>query len=527
VSDVDCDDGVFCNGAERCSSACAETCTAGAPATCPTGEVCDEGSDRCVATPACDAPFLWFRDADGDGSGDPNDAQWACTMPVGRVRNYGDCDDDDTSRSPSASEVCDDTTDEDCDGAVDEGCDCTSGTHRPCGIEPGCIGQQDCIAGAWDRCAALSPSLEICNGLDDDCDGVADESPGPLSCGPTVACETGRCAERTVRGLAAQDGQSFAYFSDGTVRVWGSGPIFPERLTNLSAVIDMRADDDRVCALQSGGRITCFRGRPTGAAIFNAIDAAGAVVMDVGSTSGCFVRGDGHVLCWGEASYGQLGPGASGGLEVLVPVEIPGITNAIEVASSNSTNCALLADGSVMCWGSGIWGTLGNGMTSMSASPVVVTGIDDAIHIAAGRAHLCVERPSGMWCWGYNEDSALGDGTVTPRSRPVAAMGLPAGTRLPIRFANSTSCYISPTRTVLCLGLGSLGQLGDGRGVSSSTPVEVSGLTNVRTLMGGGAHYCASTDAGEVYCWGYATALELGDGGTMQANEPVRVSMIP
>ena len=59
--------------------------------------------------------------------------------------------------------------------------------------------------------------------------------------------------------------------------------------------------------------------------------------------------------------------------------------------------------------------------------------------------------------------------------RPVAALGLPAGTRLPTRFANSTSCYISPTRTVLCLGLGSLGQLGDGRGVSSSTPVEVSG----------------------------------------------------
>ncbi len=73
------------------------------------------------------------------------------------------------------AEVCDGSRDEDCDGATDEGCGCTNGTTRGCGLGY-CAGTQTCTAGVWGACGGASPRAEVCNGIDDDCDGVADNS---------------------------------------------------------------------------------------------------------------------------------------------------------------------------------------------------------------------------------------------------------------------------------------------------------------------------------------------------------------
>ena len=76
-------------------------------------------------------------------------------------------------------EVCANALDDDCDGLVDEGCACDAvGSSNPCGSKTGlCLGGlQTCDDGAWaSTCeGALGPALEVCNGLDDDCDGVVD-----------------------------------------------------------------------------------------------------------------------------------------------------------------------------------------------------------------------------------------------------------------------------------------------------------------------------------------------------------------
>ncbi len=74
------------------------------------------------------------------------------------------------------SEVCDDL-DNDCDGLTDEGCDCEA-DPRPCGTDEGACatGFQVCQAGQWsDVCdGATMPVPEECNGVDDDCDGHTD-----------------------------------------------------------------------------------------------------------------------------------------------------------------------------------------------------------------------------------------------------------------------------------------------------------------------------------------------------------------
>jgi hypothetical protein len=64
-------------------------------------------------------PVTWYRDADGDGRGDPNDTVVACSAPPGYVGPADDCDDTDPEIHPFADEVCD-GVDNDCNGLVDE-----------------------------------------------------------------------------------------------------------------------------------------------------------------------------------------------------------------------------------------------------------------------------------------------------------------------------------------------------------------------------------------------------------------------
>ncbi|MEM9861067.1 MAG: MopE-related protein, partial [Myxococcota bacterium] len=97
---------------------------------------------------------------------------------------------------PAASEQCDGVQDDDCDGSIDEGCECSAGSERDCGPADRGVcrrGGQRCIAGLWGACeGGVQPGPERCdNGLDDDCDGVADE-PSVCACRPAPElCDNG------------------------------------------------------------------------------------------------------------------------------------------------------------------------------------------------------------------------------------------------------------------------------------------------------------------------------------------------
>jgi MYXO-CTERM domain-containing protein len=119
-----------------------------------------------------------------------------CTAGV-----WGGCD-----APPAGVEVCD-GLDNDCDGSTDPGCGgCAPGATMPCGSDQGACapGLQTCGQdGVWGSCTdATGPSPELCNGVDDDCDGLVDgtvDNAGlaEVLCQPGELCQDGACTPVT------------------------------------------------------------------------------------------------------------------------------------------------------------------------------------------------------------------------------------------------------------------------------------------------------------------------------------------
>jgi Putative metal-binding motif len=98
-----------------------------------------------------------------------------------QVAEWGAC----TGEGAPTPEVCN-GIDDDCDGKID---DITQPCSNACGA-----GKQTCTNGTWSACSARTPTKEVCNGIDDDCDGKIDDITQPCSnaCGAgTQTCTNG------------------------------------------------------------------------------------------------------------------------------------------------------------------------------------------------------------------------------------------------------------------------------------------------------------------------------------------------
>ena len=217
------------------------------------------------------------------------------------------------------------------------------------------------------------------------------------------------------------------------------------------------------------------------------------------------------------------------------------LADVADVTTGAEFSCARLGNGQVRCWGYGALHQLGNGGTTDSSVPVVVSDpagsgpLTGVTQLSSGTNHSCAVVSGGqVRCWGDNDQGQLGDGTTTPRSRPVtvsndAGTGALTGVTA-VAAGEEHSCALKSNGQVRCWGDNSTGQLGDGtttdrlRPVTVSNPNGTGALTDMTQVSAGGFFACAKKSNNQVRCWGSNFFGQLGDGTTTDRTRPVSVS---
>lgn len=401
----------------------------------------------------------------------------------------------------------------------------------------GLTGAVAIAAGEEHTCALLSNGTAECWGYNEE---------GQLGDGTTdTTAPYGSDAPVTVTGLsgavtisASQFG-TCALLSNGTAQCWGDngvGQSDTPTTVGLSGATSIGVGPIGNCAVTSAGTVQCWGNAPTGflSTATTIAGLSGAAGVSEGNGFLCAVLSDGTAECLGNNNTGQLGNGTTTNSDT--PVTVSGLSGAVAVASgygSYAFACALLANGTVQCWGYNADGELGNGTTTEADSPVTVIAANGgygipslgAIKLGPGSEapQTCALLSAGtLQCWGANGSGQLGNGTTASPDTPVVMNGISGVTA--IAGGDNFNCALLSNGTAQCLGNNNSGELGNGSTTSSGTLVTVSGLSGVTAIAAGDSHACAVVSGGTVECWGYNLNGQLGNGSTTNSDVPVSVT---
>jgi alpha-tubulin suppressor-like RCC1 family protein len=295
----------------------------------------------------------------------------------------------------------------------------------------------------------------------------------------------------------------------------------PTAVPGLTQVASITGGALHTCALSSAGTVSCWGWNSSGqlgigsttdhltpTAVIGLTDVI--ALKSNGSSTTCALKSNGTVSCWGSNVYGAIGDGAVSSNNRTLPSNVPNLSEVISLAKGVLHTCALQDDGAMKCWGRNDAGQLGDGTTANRSLATPVLGITDAVSASAGFAHTCVLRANGtVSCWGSNEYGQLGNGSLTDQLTPTAVPGLTGV--VAIELGSFHSCALKADATVVCWGDNGSGQLADGTTINRSTPTVVSGLASVAALTAGSGHTCALKTNGTMFCWGGNANGGLGD----------------
>src|SRR3989442_1528336 len=321
-------------------------------------------------------------------------------------------------------------------------------------------------------------------------------TPTAVSAGAFFSCVrlSDGTAQCTGRNQFGQLGNGDGTFTSSSVPVAVSG---------LTAATRVATGAEHACALLGDSTVRCWGAGDSGQRGDGTFDNSSTVPVAVGGLTGavtvvtggyhtCALLGDGTMWCWGRNADGQLGDGTAGpqcaqttGRCSPTPVRVGGITSPAAITAGGYHTC-------VRVGGRNGGGQLGEGPPPSSPPPVRVGGITGAVAIAAGRGglHTCALLADGsVKCWGAlgagNDVGQLGNGSTTGSATPVTMTGT-AGAGVTWASSNTTVATIDATGLATGRSAGTTTITAtDGSGASASTTLRVRALVALSVIREG------------------------------------------
>jgi alpha-tubulin suppressor-like RCC1 family protein len=179
-----------------------------------------------------------------------------------------------------------------------------------------------------------------------------------------------------VTAIAAGGEHALALLSDGTVMAWGENEY--GQLGNRTVTEENRKKEEEEREVE----------------VENISDVpvpveglSGVTAITAGANHSLALLSGGTVMAWGEDKYGQLG-GGSIARDDEAPAPVSGLSGVAAIAAGGEHSLALLSGGTLMAWGEGRYGELGDGSAGEPSDvPVAVTGLGEVAGIEAGGYH--------------------------------------------------------------------------------------------------------------------------------------------
>lgn len=321
----------------------------------------------------------------------------------------------------------------------------------------------------------------------------------------------------SVAAIMGGEVHNVAVKSDGTVWSWG---------LNFQGGLGDGTTNDSALPIQAG-----LLSVPP---LTNVVSLGGRTYFNLA------VKTDGTIWGWGMGTSGQIGNG--GNTNCLSPMQVlnsqPGgtVNSPRQVSCGYTYGVALLTNGTVWTWGTGIHGELGAGATTTSFTPVQVSGLSNIIAISSGWKHtLALKNDGTVWAWGYNSHGELGDGTSNNQFTPVQVLNV--SNIVAVSGGDYNSIALRNDGTVWKWGVNDVGELGFGTndntlaGVANDSvvhafPAQVmqdrfgNGFSNVVLVANRDYHNIAVKTDGSVWMWGANDQGQCGDGTTNDLYRP-------